>query len=426
MQTLIILKLIASLCIIYLFNRLIISRDILFPSQISTIILIVILCVLCTRVNRWNLELSERTFLTIITFSVLFSIGCLWSKKINLIIGHGKRNTAGKEIIISNAVLFLLSLMLFLLSAIYILAAYRNTGLGITYYAMTQIKDSLIENELSNGYKILRSICGSLNAILIFSSIKDGFRKNERYKKRIAICIFGIASYNAILITTVARFSIITELFYVLIIFKVQIKKSGREVKGDTLRLIFKIGIILFGSFIIVGIVAQRFTENTSIYNTIAAYTSSSIYGLNYFLRSFTYDSASFGMYSFNNIYRLLNQYFGLDVNYKQYIVMEFYQGGVTSNIYTGFRQLISDFNFIGAGLFQLLFGFISGKLYKKITDDDTSDTAIIVLSGFAYLYVTIWIDTNPLTYLFSLSTVTELIIRLLLCALLTKRNSKK
>ena len=246
---------------------------------------------------------------------------------------------------------------------------FENTHMGFSYAALTHIKESYMENSLGVLFKLAGAISNALTYIAIYFFLYDLLIDKKRCKRRQFFELICIILYNVDCLVSSSRYTFMVEVFYIVLIVRILFgEKHGNKVREKVFKLVFKAFVVVFFGFILIGIITQRITKENSLFDVLSVYTSSSIYGLNYFLNEFQYDISEFGTYSFNNIYRIFNM-FGIYIEFNEKIFSPFYEivsGKIASNLYTGYRQLLYDFGYIGTGMFAFLYGLCSAVLFEK------------------------------------------------------------
>jgi len=102
---------------------------------------------------------------------------------------------------------------------------------------------------------------------------------------------------------------------------------------------------------------------------------------------SYNHENTGFGFYTFMAIFKSLGS--TQQVPQGVYDDYFFYKDVLTSNIFTIFRGLITDFGIMGTMLYMMISGlFFNSTFYCMLTDDNPSFTASIFIFMTGYFYI--------------------------------------
>lgn len=180
-----------------------------------------------------------------------------------------------------------------------------------------------------------------------------------------------------------------------------------KKVNGKILKIAVPAMLLVFVAFRLLGYRTGT-SQNYDFSTNIAKYTSSGIYGLNFFLDNWKGDrSTLFGENVFRLIYLKLND-FGMSFEVGASNDLFYHYLGGESNIYTGFKPLILDFGYVGASAFMALWGFCSQSSLKKIYHKNCSFIRCVVAGLLVYPLVMIsiggeWRNVLSISSLYSI-----------------------
>lgn len=144
--------------------------------------------------------------------------------------------------------------------------------------------------------------------------------------------------------------------------------------------------ILLFAMFIrVYGY--SGFTVPTAIdqvRNIFGYYAFAHLLAFDHWYSSFYWDTFTGGQYTFFGIFNALGLAERLSGIYRDYLHI----GSLSTNVYTVFRSLITDFSPVGALAFMAGFGIISGLAYRRLLNRTESSPLAVTVCVMGYSFI--------------------------------------
>ncbi len=396
-------------------------RDIMNPAFLMVGSITVMIILYTSLYTIWPSRDYGKMCLTIASGATSFLIGSIMGR-VRYTFGKKVRHidTKRKEyrIQLSKNVLLVLLATIIITAAVaggytYVLTmVYRNKG---------NFSEQLMENNFL--MSILLQCNYACTYVLEYTLICDVILHENRAQRFLKVlCIIPM---NVVCVICGMRFAIFIELMFLVCTANFIYRLEYGQNKTKILGMVVKAFLAIIVVFVIAGILSSKISSDRNIVLYVLKYLTIGIYGLNVFLGDFSFTVSRFGVYSFNNLYRILN-IFGFEIDYTYSTIGRHYYVNETmgaANLYTGFMNLVSDFNFVGMFLVTILLGFISSKFYYRILADRQKNLifSIISYSSICYLFIAVWIDQNPINMLLSSSFVMRMLIIILILKFLRR-----
>lgn len=237
-----------------------------------------------------------------------------------------------------------------------------------------------------------RSVITSIGNILFYLGILlSGYFylkiiKNKKYRKIIGI-LFLIVLISSI-ITTMGKGPVIYSIEIFLSGLLINFLNFKFKNKNDIKKIIYSSLLVIalvFLSTIIITYLRNGSLDGFS--KILKTYGFGSVPAFDYFFTNMRTDELTLGKYTFKAIFDVFNA--GLDIK-LQGIYFPIEIAGTTTNVFTVFRGIISDFGLIGGLIFQFLSGCLSGVFSNYYLNNKSRVSAaflamicVFILEGF-------------------------------------------
>lgn len=344
------------LIVIFYYNR----KDIIAPSVIFTLSFFLSGAIFSLNSLVWEYDLSFKTKITIVSGILTFFAGCVIGNLFRLRVSYkGDRNIIF-TLKNKNVFLFLsICLLLPLLRLMDIIVSVGSLNLDAYH-------DYEGQNVFGVLLKIASPICNALSIILIYSIISNKFQ-GIRIKK---IQILPILSFFIATVLSSNRIEMLyTFIYFFVIYFLIYKVKRNQNIHAYHILLFSFLSIIVFAIFYGLGYLtgkSQNFGNGGISY--ISYYAASSFPAFDMFLDKFVYDISNFGTETFSGL-TSLGSWLGLDIDYVENRSKEFVKfSDMTSgtNVYTCFRSLLHDFDYLGMYIILFFEGLLFQIIYRK------------------------------------------------------------
>lgn len=293
------------------------GRDILSPWLISCTMYLISIIVVA--INDWNIEISLKTILTIISALILFGLGELI---VRYTIGNKQEEfyltieySREKALEIPKYILVVTSIFMLVVLYWYFNETYRISLIGGNpggYSMMLKYaRSASATNSINTILTLLLAICMSIAYVFIFIILYNiiYFGKRTQWK----IFFIPLLLFICQLTLTTGR-QVFIQLISTTIIMSYILVKYKSNWRGGNTKLLY-IGVFSIGIFL-AGFFALGFLTNKSFLGfstTISLYLGGSIVGLNHYLQSPFSDSSYFGGHTLFGLYSSLGQ-MGFDI----------------------------------------------------------------------------------------------------------------
>ena len=149
--------------------------------------------------------------------------------------------------------------------------------------------------------------------------------------------------------------------------------------------------VVLMAIFLLLGTLTKKVNEENYL-RTLYVYGGSSIVAFGSWLDKFDFFNISFfngvlGAESFSGIRNTLNRFFPFVESSNPFLEFISFDGGSSTNIYTGFRAYIADFGLYGLPLICFAFG-LSFSFFYEFLKKNTTPLNLIVYAYFLKTFV--------------------------------------
>lgn len=349
----------------------------------------------------WGIPVNPAAIFYIFLFLAIFSSTALffpWRYALAL----NKEKQSAKDIFDNNiffGALFFISVLVVLFFVIDL----KQQGLGFSgdlfgisaQYAALHYSGGLIQNVYIKMATILSFLCVVLAGLV-------GAATTSRFRCASAVALGFMPSIFLILFQGAkgSLFFSASLFFGAYLVVKIYNKDfsifSGKFIFRIFLALVFVLALVTI-SFVIRGGSGEDGVEVmiSHLKYSFLSYSSGHLFAFSdwftdrYFYASsmeFVQEKFTLGFYTFMSIFQLIgdNRFVPLGV-YDDYFD---YDGMLSTNIYTLFRGLISDFTLIGSFVFALIFGFVcNGAFYNLLVRRFSSFSIAFFIFSVAFFY---------------------------------------
>ncbi|MFW5442232.1 O-antigen polymerase [Aerococcus urinaeequi] len=235
------------------------------------------------------------------------------------------------------------------------------------------------------------------------------------YEKKIKyIYLLPVFFYALITILSSNRIETIYLIIMLIGSFYIFYQKQRNWKMNMTIRLLSTLIIsffILLLMFYFLGFLTGK-SDNQNLYYTISLYIGSSIPALDSFLDDFNYSIANFGKETLLGLNNLLEN-LGLDVGFAEQRFLEFRRLGsmpTRTNIYTAFRRILNDYNYLGLFIYQFLVGIVYSWSYQKIKIKDNNINVLLYIFFVRYLIMQ-FTDERLVLNVFTITTLVQIFL---------------
>lgn len=304
-------------------------------------------------------EVSNFTFAIILLGIIFFQMGCFLGE-FEFKHENGKKlyevDISINKMLINITVFISIGIIILMTLKAIKIANITNIG---NFYTSLRIGISIYGGYGKLGYFV--PLCYAiLNFIIIIYVTQPQHRNKIKYQ---TIIIIMMSIWLSIL-TTGRGFvlQLLTIIFCSVYLYNQNKRKLNKYLM--ILVIIFLIIFIIYTLILRSENISGMSLEETINYliNSISVYISGSLPAFNCFISNNI--ELDYGLNTFRTINSMLNS-LGYDFQVVN-LVKEFTTGKQITNIYTVYEPYIRDFGVLGAFLFQFIFGFIHGNLYKK------------------------------------------------------------
>lgn len=357
-----------SSLLIILLIKVYISKDWLRPSTLYTLGFTYAAFILSVDTVKWGYILSTKTVILIIISQFMIWIGDAIGSRLGIAdfrIGHNQLtqrpyNARKEQIVYTISIVCILVLVAIRIQNI------RNSNFlyGTGQYYLSNYRRYGIEDTSGDFVMKLFEILSSMFCYYFFCDIcLSGIKKKRKN-------IIPIGLYIISCVLSSARSSILHFIFACTLIWILsnRYKNSVIKISSKMKRRIIIILVLGLLSFGILGYLTGK-TQTEGFFDSIEVYSAGSLPALDSFVKEFD-GHVSFGYYTLQGIRRIL-ELLGVNVTYN---VSYFSHGefikfgnGYVTNIYTCFRNYLTDYGFIGSQILIFLIGLVFGKFYRRM-----------------------------------------------------------
>lgn len=346
------------------------NRNIFMPSFLTATIFSAISLLSVFLYNTINKDISLFTVLIVFGATFFMLLGELLAKRISISIVDFQKSEKSKveysSINISNLKIIIAFSICFLTFILRMKTMFSFSNIYGIDNSIASLRLYVTHGEITNSMLTVLLTYTSKVIAYLFTTY---FFINLYYTKKATIkYIFPIIGYLLVEYSTTGRNGflkyIVFFLFSSIIISKMISHSKTISIKGKYIKLV-TIAVLVIGIvFFAYGRFAREISD--SIFQTLGSYVAGGIYGLDYYIHNPWDKNTQIFQYTFYNIYDLI-QRLGIDVIVREHNLPFYTNGGITSNIYTGFVLPIQDFGFIGFFLTRLIIGFSYAKIWKML-----------------------------------------------------------
>lgn len=349
--------------------------DFASPSVVFSLCFFMSSLLLALNTFVWNYEISSTTVIILSGGILFFWLGCQSRKRIKLVIKKESENGFNKRIGMEQYgsisyffsipfTVTLLAICVELVSTLIRLLSIRSVTGSLNVFSNTILKTYRAVAIVPYGTLLkLLSPLVEVIALIYLLIISDCLV----YKKRIRIInLVPILFYISFCALSSSRIEIIylvvIFLAIYLVVYRTKTKKNLSLKQFILLSFAIVAGVFLFFGL---GFLTGKSQSQVSISDNIAMYAASSIPAFDNYIQNFTYEISNLGTLSFFGLTNFLS-YFGLTTSHSATRNAEFVMLGSMkhmTNIYTCFRPLLIEYNYVG----MLLVLFLEGRIFQSV-----------------------------------------------------------
>lgn len=404
------------------------GKRIVSPSFLATLVFLMSsLLYLIYKDSFFGVDISWMTVILIPIYLLCIYIGEIIALRVYVFPSKCSENHLEnqKEIRISNLIILIATIFTIVASLLYFIDVYKySLRLGNSAYNFWNMAEIVRrDNTYSTPsyISLLNILAECIVYLFIYIFVYNVNFKGRRQVKLLIPCL----GYLIYIFACHSRGNIIRNLSIIcIIVFCLISQKHNWKAKSNKKILIIGCLCVL-AFFIVFRILGYRTgtSENLSFMNNIVDYMSSGLLGFDIFINEPIQSNELFGVNTFKMIYLKLNDFgfnFDIGAQFDDFFTFKGYQ----SNIYTGLKGLISDFGFVGCGLFLSLYSFMVAKLIKRIKNNGSNlfRCAILGLLFYPFLMLSIGAEWPNV---FSITTIYTIIVLLVLNMIINKKSYK-
>jgi oligosaccharide repeat unit polymerase len=233
-------------------------------------------------------------------------------------------------------------------------------------------------------------------------------RCNTRYLILLVLCIIYFALSSN-------RMTIIYFFLSFLILWLIQNAYINRwkYISKESFNKMLKTAGLLVLMFLLLGNLTGKTQSQDSLFQIVSTYVGSAIPAFDIWFQNFNYDISNFGERTLIGITNLFN-YVGIDIVLTGERNLPFVASGkMKTNIYTGLRALINDYNYLGMYMILFFEGAIFYRLYLRCKRDLSKGrfTFVLLYAYIITLFALTSIAERIIVTLFTITTVLFVII---------------
>lgn len=350
----------------------------------------------------FSTDLKQETIAIILSTLIVYSVGETIGSKLKITIGRFDKSETytGKYIYKFDSVYIysLFIIMLFIFGYrfydlyLYSLKVGNNGGVFGTIaasrlgYAMGEYEPTL---PLYQAFIYGTLICEILASFLIYAFVNN-LIVAKRIDRKLLLPVLG---YCIILValtdrTQYIKLLVFTFISIIAVTYRTYRFKNKTSFNGKLVRRILFIGVTFIVFFFVYGTVTRNLTQDFNLSETLAAYISAPLYGLNWYLQHPWEKNPYFGYYTLTSFYSIAN-IFGANYNLPKFHLRMFEYGHLlTSNIWTWLVLPIQDYGIPFTIFSRLPLGFLNGVYQRKLINTDMRKPAGIttyIFSGILF-----------------------------------------
>ena len=355
----ILLLAVISFVIILYINK----KDWISPSVLYTLSFIVSGIIFSLNAIIWSYELNNTTITTLFLGSILFTFGSLLGgsysmssrQKSGIIINY----TFKRSSLIFLAYFSFLFLILRVLDIIMIIGSLNLLDLA-TYRQNETI--TIFGSIIKMTGPFFKALCMIMMIVVVSNKL------NKVPVKK--MCYYPILTYAASCAISSSRIDILQLVLYFLIIFMILYKErnnnkslSFKQIKYVTISLLF-----LVASFWGLGFLTGKSQKQESVVDNFSIYAGSSIALLDNYMNGFNYNPDNLGTETFIGLTNIFS-WIGIDKKYVESRHSEYSELGTmshSSNVYTCYKALLHDYNYVGMYIIVFLEGLVFQIFYRR------------------------------------------------------------
>ncbi len=394
--------------VILLFNK----KDITSPSVLFAASFVVSAIVFTLSSAIWGVQLSSNTKTVILGGISVFFIGGVVAN------GFPQRNTLRKEIIdirINKRTLSLINLFCILLPLFRAFDIILVTGSFNIFGGLGEYRAREASSFFAKLISIISPICNAamiIMLVIIINNILDKKKVSKLYFVPI-ISYFVAAAFSSSRIDVIYMFINFSVIYLIVYRLKKKTKIGIKQLKYVFLAIVV-LGFIFFG----LGFMTGKSQQQESMAGNLSIYAGSSFAALDYYLDGFKYNINNLGKETFIGLSNLYS-WLGIE-RVAEGGSMEFVDIGTmahSTNVYTCFRPLIHDYNYIGMYIILFAEGFFLQLLYRK-TRREMKYGKVSWIVFYAYLSSYLMLSSIAERIFSCLITLTTVMFIIALCFL--------
>ncbi len=412
-----------AVLIIELIVNLAIDKDILRPSVLFNMGFVYATFILAVNTSTWQYQISFTTFSVICMSPFLMFIGEQFGKRLNLkfrriVIGeyHLKAKYCTKK---TENFYFVMGLILSVLLIVVRLRSIRSSfaTYGQGEYLLSNYRAyGISENSSNFGLKLLEIASYGFTYYFFnrYCYYKALYQKSQpKYLLMLGLCMLSC-------VLSSARSTMMHVVFCCTLIWLLTNRQVHKEISISSKAKRRIVYILVFGlcAFAVLGNLTGK-TQIGGFFETISVYSAGGIPALDTFIQNFDGNS-TFGYYTLSGLTRIL-ELIGVNVTYNvsyfshgAFITI----GGFTTNIYTCFRNYLSDYGYVGTQVLMLLMGIIFGIFYRQVTNKEELKPVNYTVYSFLIFYVFFsFITERVFSQILTATTIFEILLLLFLYA---------
>ena len=430
--------LIILLLIMVLFSYTVFKGDLLSPSFLSAAMYLLSCFIMLIYFREWNVEYSFLTGAVIVFSIICVFIGeyfAVTTKKKRNIIDEQEQNEEGPIKIgqLSAIFCFVFSIITAVLyyqeiSRVVANSAYASSIYGQAYTFLMQynwakiLEGASIAYYVQHMYTLSHAIALVNLYILVYNRILHGKQKKS------LIPILTIVVYLITSLMTSGRTGLLNFAIYIIVVWIILFYKKRDWVHKNNIKVLIKgVGIIAVAIllFYIAGFLTAKSLVYDNFFDNFANYFSSSIYGLNEYIKapaSFATNEGFFGAHTFSGIYSFLRT-LGIKIP-PSIVALEYIRcGKYNSNIYTPLRRYMQDFTVLGLGFIMILIGYIYKRAIISLKQTKNFNLNCILVAMFFYPLLFISIEERFFMDVIMMRSIYEIIYVFFIYQLIVKKK---
>ena len=339
-------------------------REMVSPFFCFNVSMIVAYSLVIANISNWNVQISEKFVLYIITALFSWMTGsCL----VRLFYNYNKINVANNNLNRSYPykLLFLITLL-----CTFVYVSYQiYSVIGYSSLELTSILRTIYDRTVLYHYKppfVVNQLMEITIGILYITICRVLLEKSKIRKVNLFLKLTIITGVVLIVFSTDRNIIIRMFLFYIMLKTILLYSQQKRINNYTVIRRGLTPVLIFSGFFFLLGLL-KKYTSD--FLNSVSIYVGSGLYNYNTWLND---NSGVYllGTYTFRTFIRVVYTFVGLPINnddiFGEFIVFEGGNGYVySSNIYSAFHEYTMDFGFYGMIIFPFLLSIFFEFVYQ-------------------------------------------------------------